>query len=430
MLYGRDNQLITFWRIEMSGKKENTSSKICVLIGKTASGKDTLARYMCENLGYERIVTYTTRPMREREVQNKSYHFISPDRFDRMVENNEFAEYKAYNPAQGGTWKYGSKITDDMLNDGKKHIIILTPAGYRDVQKYFNGDDRIKSVYIEADNDTLRKRLLHRGDDPKEAERRLESDDRDFRGVEEEANAVIRNTDRDIKKTAEEIDRFITGDRTLIVMTGLPGSGKSTKAEELAEKYNAVIISTDEIRQEINGDAGDQRNAKKVFDTAFSRLDKALVNGKNIIWDSTNLDVHSRRAVVSHVDNRPYRKISVCMDVPKEICKERNKVRYKKLRQAIKEGKTKKSELKYVPDNVIDRMAGRLTMPDRKNGYDEFDEVITVDEHGKKKTISATEQEHKSFDISNRGLSELEKACNENNKSKETASLSNDEIIK
>ena len=67
---------------------------IIVLVGKTASGKTTVANELCKNHGYKRIITYTTRPMRENEIQDVDYHFISDEQFNEMVENNEFTEYK------------------------------------------------------------------------------------------------------------------------------------------------------------------------------------------------------------------------------------------------------------------------------------------------------------------------------------------------
>ena len=52
---------------------------IIVLVGKTASGKTTVANELCKHHGYKRIVTYTTRPMRKNEVQDVDYHFISDE---------------------------------------------------------------------------------------------------------------------------------------------------------------------------------------------------------------------------------------------------------------------------------------------------------------------------------------------------------------
>ena len=107
---------------------------IIVLVGKTASGKTTVANELCKNHGYKRIITYTTRPMRENEVQDVDYHFISDEQFNKMVKNNEFTEYKRYNTAHG-VWSYGSVITSEQELSDDCYVIILTPQGLRDLSK-------------------------------------------------------------------------------------------------------------------------------------------------------------------------------------------------------------------------------------------------------------------------------------------------------
>ena len=56
---------------------------IC-LVGKSCSGKDTIARELVK-LGYERILTYTTRPQRPSELDGVDYHFITENEFKDMI---------------------------------------------------------------------------------------------------------------------------------------------------------------------------------------------------------------------------------------------------------------------------------------------------------------------------------------------------------
>ena len=48
-----------------------------ILIGKSASGKDTVAKRLIKDYGYQKIVTWTTRPMRPGEKQDITYHYTS-----------------------------------------------------------------------------------------------------------------------------------------------------------------------------------------------------------------------------------------------------------------------------------------------------------------------------------------------------------------
>ena len=54
-----------------------------VLLGKTASGKDTILNELVKKYNYRKMITYTTRPMRKGEIQDKTYHFISDEEFLR-----------------------------------------------------------------------------------------------------------------------------------------------------------------------------------------------------------------------------------------------------------------------------------------------------------------------------------------------------------
>ena len=152
---------------------------IIVLVGKTASGKTTVANELCKNHHYKRIITYTTRPMRENEVQNVDYHFISDEQFNKMVENNEFTEYKRYNTAHG-VWSYGSVVTLEQEYSDDCYVIILTPQGLRDSSKKMS---RYIAFYLNVGFKSQLERLKKRGDEEQQIIKRLKNDDKDFENV-------------------------------------------------------------------------------------------------------------------------------------------------------------------------------------------------------------------------------------------------------
>ena len=140
----------------------------------------------------------------------------------------------------------------------------------------------------------------------------------------------------------------------LICMCGVAGSGKSTKAKELAKWYNAVIVSTDAIREELFGDASIQKNNKKVFEIAFARVAEALQNGKAVIFDATNLTIKDRAKVLEIGEkwNRGFNVIYV-MTASIDECKKRNSERERK-----------------VPDTAIEKQFKKYTAPTRAEGWD------------------------------------------------------------
>ena len=160
-----------------------------IIMGKTSCGKDTVVNELITKHGFRKLVTYTTRPMRDGEVQDITYHFITEDDFKQKIRENFFAEYKSYN-TEFGVWYYGVAL-EDVENADDKTVIILTPDGYRDVIKKVK--NKPKSIYIYANNSTIKERLINRGDDQKEAQRRLEHDNIDFKGVETEVDKIVYN---------------------------------------------------------------------------------------------------------------------------------------------------------------------------------------------------------------------------------------------
>ena len=163
------------------------------ILGKTSSGKDTILNKLVSKYGYKRVVTYTTRQMRQGEKQNITYHFISEKDFKQKIENGFFAEYKIFN-TNIGTLYYGISV-EDLKNANKKSIMILSPNSYRDILNKINR--KMISIYICSNNETIKKRLTIRGDRSDEAHRRMMCDDIDFKGIENEVDKIIYNNEGD-----------------------------------------------------------------------------------------------------------------------------------------------------------------------------------------------------------------------------------------
>lgn len=176
-----------------------------IIVGKSGSGKDSVVKKLTNFYDYKKIVTWTTRPMRPKEMQDVTYHFTDEETFEEKIEEGFFAEWKKYESIEG-TWYYGTALLDlTTFNENK--IIILTPDGYQDIKDII-GKDTL-TVYLKSKNRILKSRLKKRGDNPKEIKRRLRHDKKDFKGIEKEVDVVIENNKRDlwdIAKMIEEMD--------------------------------------------------------------------------------------------------------------------------------------------------------------------------------------------------------------------------------
>lgn len=157
-----------------------------ILIGESGSGKDTIQKQLVENFGYRKIVTYTTRPPRDGEIDGVDYHFITEKEFREKKLRNEFGETAEYRG-----WKYASAIDDYADNT----VIILTPSGFRKVKKLILPMP-IMSSYVRVPRRERLIRILNRGDDIEEAYRRSLSDVGMFDGIADEVDFIIDNTER------------------------------------------------------------------------------------------------------------------------------------------------------------------------------------------------------------------------------------------
>ena len=175
-----------------------------IIFGKTASGKSRIVNELVKR-GYKKIVTTTTRPARKSEVDGVDYNFITDEEFKQLINTRYFAEWKKYDTAEG-VWYYGSPL-DEISRSDNKSIVILTPDGYRDIKDEL--DEHI-SIYIYANNKTIRNRLSKRGGKKEEADRRILHDNKDFKGAEELAGRIFYNNDgKNIDDLVGEIFEYL-----------------------------------------------------------------------------------------------------------------------------------------------------------------------------------------------------------------------------
>lgn len=164
-----------------------------ILTGKSCSGKDSVLKELLRICGMEHVKSYTTRPKREHETDGIEYHFVSYDEFLAMQNEGKFGAQRAYNVTQGRTWYYGM-LLDDIKKHSENGVAILDPNGVKELLD--RGDLDLTVFYISASPEVIRGRLIQRGDDPEEAERRTQADNKDFENIEQIYNYAIENNGR------------------------------------------------------------------------------------------------------------------------------------------------------------------------------------------------------------------------------------------
>ena len=143
----------------------------------------------------------------------------------------------------------------------------------------------------------------------------------------------------------------------LYVMVGLPGSGKSHIAEELARENNAVVYSMDDIRGELCGNVEDQSRNDEVFGIWVNRIRRTLKHGQNVIADATNVTKSGRRSFLAMFDRIPHQTIA--------------HVAHKEVEDCIIDNLDRPHP---VPPEVIKETKEKFIFPTKTEG---FDDIVT-----------------------------------------------------
>ena len=142
---------------------------------------------------------------------------------------------------------------------------------------------------------------------------------------------------------------------TFVMMCGLVGSGKTVKAQEFAKQYDATVFSSDTLREELFGDVNEQSRNQELFTELHKRIKDCLREGKNAIYDATNIDYKKRMSFLAELKKIPCEKICVLMATPYEECLKRNAERERR-----------------VPEYVIERMYRSIDVPWYYEGWDDI----------------------------------------------------------
>lgn len=154
---------------------------IKIYVGKSASGKDYFLNQDVKSGKYERVVSYTTRPKRSREVNGRDYYFVSKDMFLEMQKTGRLAESRSYNTLVEGKediWYYGSPYLTDYKD--KNYVAVVDIQGAIDyIKKY--GSAYVVINFVEVSDEIREARAIKRGGfDKTEWDRRVIDDNIKF----------------------------------------------------------------------------------------------------------------------------------------------------------------------------------------------------------------------------------------------------------
>lgn len=159
--------------------------RIYYIMGKSATGKDTVYKeLLVRRPDLKTIVPYTTRPIREGEINGVEYHFTTNEELEELKKTGKVIELRTYQTVMG-PWNYFTMDDGQFDMDGDKdHLMIGTLESYEKMCLYF-GQEALIPVYIEIPDGIRLHRAVAREDAQKkpnyrEVCRRYLADEKDF----------------------------------------------------------------------------------------------------------------------------------------------------------------------------------------------------------------------------------------------------------
>ena len=136
--------------------------KIYFLMGKSASGKDTVYRKLINDkeLDLKKYVGYTTRPIRFGETEGEEYHFTDKKQLEAFEKSGKLIEKRVYHTVYGD-WYYFSVDTDEVNLEKNDYLYIGTLESFVKMCEYY-GRDRVVPIYLEIDDGLRLERALSR----------------------------------------------------------------------------------------------------------------------------------------------------------------------------------------------------------------------------------------------------------------------------
>ena len=155
----------------------------------------------------------------------------------------------------------------------------------------------------------------------------------------------------------------------LIIMVGLPGSGKSTFAKTIyseidGKRVNPVIHSSDDLREELYGNAAIQGDNNKLFSELHKRIRSDLLQNKNVVYDATNISKKNRIAFLREMRKIKCHPICFVMATEYNACLFNNQQRERK-----------------VPEDVIHRMFINFQPPHESEGQENSHHTFSLGKH-------------------------------------------------
>lgn len=170
-----------------------------LFLGRTASGKSSIAKAVCKKMGLTLVISYTTRPMRESEKNSSDHIFITDEEVAKY--ENDIAAYTEING-----YKYFT--TNDTID--KSDVYVIDPLGVDSLKIKCGDKYDFVEIYIRTPQKIAEERARKRGDKLKVFKERWVSENKQFTDYENRHTFSwhLRN-DRPFEESVDKVCKWI-----------------------------------------------------------------------------------------------------------------------------------------------------------------------------------------------------------------------------
>ena len=178
-------------------------SNIFIISGPSGAGEDSVIKNLKNYIDFDKIITTTTRAMRPEDEEGVSYYFISREDFKKGIKNGNFFEYAL---EDNGNYYGGTYAELERVKKSQKAVI--WKIDYKGVLASKKLLPESKSIFIHVPIETIKKRLIGRGESNETIKARLEYA-RGWYENEDIFDYKVTNEDGDLDGTVKKIIEII-----------------------------------------------------------------------------------------------------------------------------------------------------------------------------------------------------------------------------
>lgn len=184
-----------------------SKGQVFILSGPSGSGKDTVLKLLLNK--YPEIkfsISSVTRSMRVGEVEGEKYNFITKEKFQKMINNDDLLEYNEF---VGNFYGTPRKPVEDAVNNGKDIIVEIDVNGAAQIREKI--PEAISIFIMPPSLESLKDRLNGRGTEtPEVVEKRLTEALSEIKRAEEYDYIVVNDV---LDEAVEDIAAIIASER-------------------------------------------------------------------------------------------------------------------------------------------------------------------------------------------------------------------------